>query len=134
MSRIVNGGAEPGIESLRKLARLWKIPLGEMLVHAGYADPDEIYLIAPRPHVPEHYDPEPVTIPSWVDFRDIPEWEQHIWRTPGLSVEQREGAILLIRLHRGDLNDDTEGLLRLYDTIAPIAQRHLRRNGPPRAV
>ena len=42
-------------------------------------------------------------VPSYVDLDSLPAWEQHIWRTPGLSVQQRQMAILLVRLDRGDL-------------------------------
>lgn len=75
-----------------------------------------------------------VNIPHWVDLRDLPEWEQHIWGTPQLTVEQREAAILLIRLERGDLDDDTDGLLRLYHALGRVVERRLHRNNPPRAV
>lgn len=56
---------------------------------------------------------EPVYIPPTVSLVDMARWEQHIWKTPDLSVVDREAAILFLRLKRGDLGDDTQLLLRL---------------------
>jgi len=67
-----------------------------------------------------------VEIPPYVSTVDLEPWEQRIWQTPGLNVQERETAIYLIRLQRGDLEDDTEGLQRLYNAIALI----LGKEGP----
>lgn len=75
-------------------------------------------------------DPPGVDIPPHVSLRDLPAWEQHIWRTPGLTVEQREGLILFGRLERGDLLDDTAGLTRLYNQIGQILDRQPRPPSP----
>ncbi len=83
---------------------------------------------APRP------EPDTVHIPSWVDLRDLPEWEQHIWRIPGLSVDERKTAILLIYLQRGELDDDTEALLYLYRAIGEVVDRKLGRGNPTHAA
>ncbi|MFB4306958.1 hypothetical protein [Actinomadura sp. GTD37] len=65
-------------------------------------------------------DTQDVEIPSHVSTVDLPPWEQRIWQMPGLNVQERQTAIYLIRLQRGDLEDDTEGLRRLYNAIALI--------------
>lgn len=127
MSRIVNGRAEPSIESLRKLAHLWNTPLGEILVHAGYADLNDLHVPTTPRHGPAA---EPVSIPHWVDLSALAEWERHVWLTPGLTVQQREIAILLVRLERGDLEDDTEGLLRLYYALGKVVERRYSNGNP----
>lgn len=42
MSRIVDGLAEPSLDTLRKIGGVFGIPLGEMLVHANMAEPGEV--------------------------------------------------------------------------------------------
>lgn len=132
MSRIVNGRAEPSIESLRKLAQLWKIPLGEILVHAGYAELKDLYYLAAPPDADN--DAPPVKIPADVSLPDLEPWEQSIWLTRYLTDEEKEAAILVVRLYRGTLNDDTEALLRLSRIVNEISGRHLKRKGPLGAV
>lgn len=65
-------------------------------------------------------DASDVEIPPHVSLVDLEPWEQRIWQIPGLSVQQREAAILLVRLQRGDLEDDTGSLRRLYNAIALV--------------
>lgn len=69
---------------------------------------------------------EPVFIPPTVSLPSLKPWEQHIWKTPDLTVEERESAILLVRLKRGDLNDDTGALLRLYHAIGKAVKGRMR--------
>jgi transcriptional regulator with XRE-family HTH domain len=42
LSRIVSGEAEPSMETLRALGRVFQLSLGAMMVHAGFAEPDDI--------------------------------------------------------------------------------------------
>lgn len=129
ISRILNDNRVPEIKALRSIGATLGYPLSEMLIHAGIITTDDL---------PEDIEftsatVATVVIPHWVDLRDLPEWEQHMWRTPGLTVEQREAAILLIRLQRGDLDDD-EGLLRLSHALNRVVERRLKDRDPPRAV
>lgn len=128
MSRIVNGRAEPSIDSLRKLAQLWKIPLGELLVHAGLADPNDLHVYITHPDT-DHGGP-PASIPSHVSLNDLEPWERGIWLIPGLSDIEKESVILLVRLRRGTIDD--EGLLRLYYALGKIVERRLGRDNPRR--
>ena len=64
-----------------------------------------------------------VEIPSNVAMPDLQPWEQHIWRTPGLSVEERQITILLIRLRRGVL-DNLDGLRQLHGALGEILAKH----------
>jgi transcriptional regulator with XRE-family HTH domain len=131
MSRIVNGRAEPSIESLRKLATLWKIPLGEMLVHAGYADLNDLHVVvAPADAAP---DAPPVSLPAHVSLPDLEPWERHIWLSPHLTTPEKEVTILVIRLRRGELND-FEGIARLYYALDRVMERRMEPGDPLRAV
>lgn len=124
MSRLVNGRAEPSIESLRKLATLWKIPLSEMLIHAGYAEPDELHVIVTPPD--DDHNTTPVRIPSNLELTSLERWEKHLWLTPDMTAEQRRGLIRFARLERGELTDDLASLLQLSDALSQIIARHLR--------
>lgn len=128
ISRILNDNRVPEVKALRSLGDALGYSLTEMLVHAGMADREDL-----PPSVTPSREPR-VVVPHWVSLRDLSDWEQHIWVTPGLTVEQRQAAVLLVRLQRGDLDDDTEGLLRLYHAIGDVVGRHLERSDPPRAV
>lgn len=129
ISRILGENRVPEVKALRRIAAVLAIPLTEMLVHAGVLEPDDVTQI----QHPTQASGTHVAIPYWVDLRDLPEWEQHIWRTPDLTVEQREAAILLARLQRGDLHDD-EGLLRLSNALHRVVSRRLEGRKPPHAV
>jgi hypothetical protein len=43
----------------------------------------------------------PVEIPAEVSLQDLAAWEQHLWHTPDLTVEERQIAIHTVRLVRG---------------------------------
>lgn len=42
LSRIVSGDAEPSVETLRALAKVFRMSLGAMMVHAGVAEPGDV--------------------------------------------------------------------------------------------
>lgn len=69
---------------------------------------------------------EPVYIPPSVSLVDLDRWEQHIWQTPDLTVQQREVAILIVRLQRGEISDDTGALLQLYHAIGKTVKGRMR--------
>lgn len=77
----------------------------------------------PAPTSTAQTEPGHVHIPTWVDLSGLPDWEQAIWRIPALSVEERQTAILIVYLQRGELEDDTEALLYLYRAIGEVVGR-----------
>lgn len=112
-------------EMLSAIEVAYRLPAGT--IERVLNDPDITELPAP---ISNHQrEPDRADIPTWVDLRDLPEWEQHIWRIPGLSVEERQTAILIIYLQRRELDDDTEALLHLYALLTPAAERNLGRGG-----
>ncbi len=128
MSRIVNGRAEPSVESLRKLAHLWKIPLGELLVHAGLADPSDLHVYITHPDS-DHVD-SLASIPAHIKLDDLEPWERGIWLIPDLTDKEKKSMILLVRLRRGTVDD--EGLLHLYHALGQIVERRLGSDNPRR--
>lgn len=130
ISRILNENRVPEVKALRTIGAALGISITEMLVHAGVLNTDDL----PAQTAPAPAPADRVAIPHWVDLRDLPAWEQHIWRTPRLTVEEREAAILLIRLQRGDLTDDTDGLLRLSHSLNKVIERNLKNRNPRRAI
>lgn len=118
-------------EMLSAIEVAYRLPAGT--ISRVLADPSITEL--PSPTATPQPEPDKAHIPSWVDLRDLPEWEQHIWRIRGLSVDERKTAILLIYLQRGELDDDTEALLYLYRAIGEVVDRKLGRGNPgPAAV
>lgn len=69
---------------------------------------------------------EPAHVPPTVSLQDLEPWERHLWQIPGLTVEERRAAGLLIRLQRGDLNDDTGALRELHGTLEKILKGEAR--------
>ncbi|WP_329521232.1 helix-turn-helix domain-containing protein [Spirillospora sp. NBC_01491] len=133
ISRILSDNRVPEIKALRALGAALGYTLGEMMIHAGVAAPEEI---ASRVHVgPVRAGarvPAPqVQVPAEVGLEDLAEWEQYIWRAP-VTVAERELAILMIRLSRGDI--DTDALLDLSHAInEALAKKVGERRGPSRA-
>ena len=71
-------------------------------------------------------------IPADVHLADLEPWEQHIWRTPDLTANERRGLIRFGRLQLGMITDDVESLLLLSDTLSQAIARHLAaRQDPP---
>ena len=66
---------------------------------------------------------EPAHIPPSVSLDTLAPWERHLWLIPGLTVEERRAAGMLIRLQRGELSDDTGALRELYHTIGNALRR-----------
>lgn len=137
MSRIVNGRAEPSVDNLRKLGRVFGLSLNEMLVNAERARPDELAVrtivgpVRAATDTPQSH----VFVPEDVPLRDLDPWERHIWLTPDLSAEERANAIRFVRLQRRELTDDTKGLLALSAALNRIIAGHLgEQQDPPRAV
>lgn len=101
MSRLVNGAGEPNIDTLRKIGEVFKVPLGEMMVHAGLAERGEIE--APRRGSLDDFlpgleamierlkdEPEPAEPPG--GFRD--DAERDIWGLWRIPWPKRYAAIL----------------------------------------
>src|SRR5690606_20284162 len=59
-----------------------------------------------------------VDLPPEVALDVLPEWERHVWLTPGLTTEERRMALLLVRLARDELHD----VPALIDLKAPVAE------------
>jgi transcriptional regulator with XRE-family HTH domain len=128
MSRIVNGLAEPSIDNLRKIGKVLGYSFGEMLVHAGIAEPADLHLR----DAPPAEDIERVGVPANVHLEDLESWERDIWLS-GLTTPEKKVVILFIRLRRGILDDD-RGLLHLYYALGKVVERRLERDTPPQAV
>lgn len=133
MSRIVAGRADASIEALRKIGQVLGYTLGDMLVHAGYAEPDDLNVIVITSTVSDDTAIPPAAVPPNVSLPDLEPWERHIWLAPDLTTPEKEVAILLIRLRRGTLNDDA-GLLRLYHALGKVVEHRLGIEDPPQAV
>lgn len=82
VSRLVAGQTEPSITTLRRIGQLWGYTLGEMLVHAGLAEPEEMTIVQRPPRTepepprtgPDPEDPFagwPDDLPDDVDPRDV---------------------------------------------------------------
>ena len=57
---------------------------------------------------------EGVELPPNVALVDLEDWEQRIWLTPGLSVEERSVAIAIVRVSRGEIElESGEKMLNL---------------------
>ncbi|TYK45229.1 helix-turn-helix domain-containing protein [Actinomadura decatromicini] len=128
-SRWKSGGSRPRYESLLAFARAIEehhpnlsIKREEILAAGGYADATR--MIAPNGNTAAHS----VHIPGDVHLSALEPWEQHIWFTPDMTVEQRRGLIRFARLERGELTDDLASLLKLSDALNQVVARHLRKN------
>ena len=129
LSRIVNGHAEASIDNLRKIGQVLTYTLGEMLVHAGIAEPEDLTIrgaAAPQDD-PDH---ALASVPARVNLPDLTPWERHLWLTPDLATPEKEIAILLIRLRRG-LVDNDRGLLKLYYALGKVVERRLEERDEP---
>lgn len=132
MSRLVNGRTDPSLEQCRKIARLFNLSLDEVLIRAELADPEDFHFR--RASADEVTIPPGVSVPPTVSLPSLKDWERRVWVIPGLSVEARRAAILFLRLHEGDLADDTRSLLRLTHILNRVVGRHLEREqDPPQA-
>ena len=131
MSRIAAGLAGASIDNLRKIGQVLGYTLGEMLIHAGIAEPEDLTIRdAPAPQ--EDPDHALASVPARVNLPDLHPWERHMWVTPDLSTPEKEIAILLIRLRRG-ISDDDRGLLKLYYALGEVVKRRLEERDAPQA-
>lgn len=136
MSRIVSGQNDASIDALRKIGQVLGYSLGDMMIHAGLATPEDVATQGTAGPVRAAADtprPNP-NIPSDIRLADLEDWVQDTWRIRGLTVEQRKTMILFGRLLRGELGDDTGAYLLLSNAISREAEKHLReRTDPPQA-
>lgn len=130
MSRIVAGRAEASLEALRKIGQVLGYTLGDMLVHAGYAEPGDLNVVAPHASEPAT---EPVDLPANVSLADLEPWERRIWLAPDLTNAEKQVVILVVRVRRG-LLDDFEGIAKLYYALDRIMERRMEPGDPLRAV
>jgi transcriptional regulator with XRE-family HTH domain len=134
MSRLVDGSSDPSLDALRKIGAVFRIPLGEMLVHADMAEPGEIGGThdLQREGLGEIIDdlkkmvrklegtPEPLEPPG--GFRH--EFERDIWGLWRIPWPQRYAAILGKRA----VDDaertiaDIQTMIRTEDTSPPNGQ------------
>lgn len=107
VSRILNENRVPEIKALRAIGTTLGYSLGEMMMHAGIAGPDEgigVSQTGLAHEVEAAQSIRPVDLPPGVHLPDLPDWERHIWFTPGLTVKQRGMQIMFGRVQRGDLS------------------------------
>lgn len=130
MSRIVNGLAEPSIDNLRKIGKVLGYSFGEMLIHAGIAEPADLHL---RNAPPTEEDIERVGVPANVHLHDLEPWEREVWLNSGLTTPEKKVVNLLIRLRRG-ISIDDRGLLHLYYALGKVVEQRLEQDDPPQAV
>jgi transcriptional regulator with XRE-family HTH domain len=123
MSRIVNGRAEPGIDSLRKIGKVFGVPLNEMLIHAEMADESDFALrtfVGPVTPVVEAA--RRVQVPRDVPIEDLEPYKQHLWFTPDMTAEQRATLISLARLLvRPDIPGEAERLDAVMAVLRALA-------------
>lgn len=123
MSRIVNGGAEPSIDALRKIGKALGVPLNEMLIHAEMAEESDFSLRTfVGPVTPLVEAARDVQIPRDVPIEDLDRYKQHLWFTPDMTVEQRAKLISFARLlRRPDIPGEAERLEAVMDVLRAIA-------------
>jgi transcriptional regulator with XRE-family HTH domain len=94
--RTLNGGRVPSLDVLRRIGNGLGYTLGEMIVAAGEATADELFVAPASPPKREVHVPElPPRQPRYVDPA-----EQHIWDTPILEKRRRLMLIDFLRLIR----------------------------------
>ncbi len=102
MSRMVNGQQEPTIGILRKLGSLFGIPLGQMMVNAGLAGPDEmvthfasatLFAASTVTATAEVIPAQPEDLPEDVDWAGLTKLERYVWLAPGAPVHLRQAWI-----------------------------------------
>lgn len=122
MSRIVNGRAEPGVDSLRKIGKVFGVPLNEMLIHAEMAEESDFALrTIVGPVTPVVEAAQRVHVPRDVAIEDLEPYKQHLWFTPDLTVEQRATLISLARLLvRPDIRGEAERLEAVMDVLRAL--------------
>lgn len=118
MSRIVNGRAEPGIEHLRKIGKVFAVPLNELLVHAEMADESDFALHDVIP--PTGGASRRVKVPRDVPIEDLDEYQQHLWFTPDMTVEQREKLVSFARLLRTDMPGEADRLAAMIGVLRAL--------------
>lgn len=122
MSRIVNGRAEPGIDTLRKIGKVFGVPLNEMLIHAEMADESDFaFRTFVGPITPAIEEARRVELPPDVPIEDLEKYKQHLWFTPDMTVRQREKLISFARLLvRPDIPGETERLAAVMDVLRAL--------------
>jgi len=91
ISRILNEGRAPDIDVLRRIGKALGYTLGEMMIHAGVATPDELPV--------RINDDAPPTPPAGPPRFDDPAL-QHLWETPTLSEVEREALVSMFEAMR----------------------------------
>lgn len=80
-SRTINGTYQPTLETLRKISGLFEIPLGEVLIIAELATPDE--LVTAIAAIP------PADVNEGPQWEERPLAERFLWHTPETSPDAR---------------------------------------------
>lgn len=124
-SRLVNGVGEPSLDSLRKVGKVLGYTLGEMMIAAGLATPEE--MTARITATTEPADPAPPQEPWWANPPDdlpddviwdgLPDPAMQAWHLSGLDVEERR---IVMRVVVGLIN-------QRYANYADNTQHHKRR-------
>lgn len=121
MSRIVNGGAEPSLDALRKIGKALRVPLNELLIHAEMADESD-FALPPLvgPITPVIEAARRVKVPRDVPLEDLEPYKQHLWLTPELTVQQREALISFARALHADLPGDEDRLAVMVSILRAL--------------
>lgn len=121
MSRIVNGRAEPGVEHLRKIGKVFSVPLNELLIHAEMADESDFtFRTILSPGSPDEGAAQQVDVPHDVPIEDLDGYQQHLWFTPDMTVEQREKLVSFARLLRTDMPGEADRLAAMIGVLRAL--------------
>jgi len=128
ISRILNDNRVPEIKALRAIGDAFGYSLGEMMVHARVAGPEEITsgLTAPGTmlhsgrEVPQ---PAAVELPPGLSLQDLPEDERRVWLLPGFTAEERGMMVAAVRYIRDP--SSTPNLEELWLRMLPTMARRL---------
>ncbi|MFC4122092.1 hypothetical protein [Nonomuraea zeae] len=105
LNRVLNEGRGVEIDGLRRMGKALGYSLGEMLIFAGQAEPDEL---PARPLEP------PQTTPQYANPQ-----EQKIWEIEGIEDGHKKTLIRMLRALRADDDADERPAARVTELRRP---------------